>query len=101
MPALVAMHDWRARHPHRVFDVDFRKLVDDPVGVVQAMYRHFDLEVPDVLGARIAQHLRAHPRGEFGSHEYTLERYGLDREAIHAACADYIDRYEVSLDARR
>jgi hypothetical protein len=77
-PALAA----RAAHPGRVHDVSYRSLVADPVGTVRGIYERFGMslgaEAEQVMGAWLA----ANPQGKHGRHRYSLEQFGLDRDAI-------------------
>ena len=41
------------------------------------------------------------PKGKRGTHDYDLDDYGLDRETVADAFADYTERFDIpSEDAR-
>jgi hypothetical protein len=99
-PVMLDAMRWRETGKLNVLDVNFRQLISDPIHTVQSIYQHFGLDTPDELGTRITQYLTEHPKDEFGSHSYTLERYGLDRQKLHAEYADYIDYFNVPLEGK-
>jgi hypothetical protein len=49
------------------------------------------------LDAQTEQKMRdweaGHPQHQFGKHTYSLERYGLTKEAIQSAFSNYIKRF--------
>ena len=46
-------------------------------------------------------YVAAHPKNSLGVHGYDLAEFGLDRAQLAARFADYIDRYDVALEAGR
>jgi hypothetical protein len=74
----------RAKHDSAQFyDMDYFDLISDPVGTVEAIYRHFGIEVTDE--ARAAMHAsdeesKQGPRAP--KHTYSLEDYGLTADAV-------------------
>ena len=84
----------------RFFDVRFSELVEDPLAMMQRVHHHFDLgwsEEDRVLGQRWLDDERDDARGR---HRYDPDLYGLDRDAIHARFADYIEQIGVSTSVR-
>jgi len=61
-----------------IFHIDHRDLVDDPLGTVRALYRHFGLEFGTDAAARILTRIAAEPRGGYGRNHYRWEDYALD-----------------------
>ncbi len=100
-PAMLDSMGWRESGKLNVLDINFRELVADPVGTVQSICQHFGQAVPEVLGARISAYLTEHPKDEFGNHAYSLERYGLDRQALYDEYASYIDYFNVPLEGKQ
>ncbi len=82
----------------RFADVEYRAFVADPVKTAEAIYAHFDLPLSADTAERLRRHAAEHPQGKHGSHEYSLEEYGLDAERVRARFADYIARYELPSD---
>ena len=77
-------------------DVRYQDLVGDPVGTVRGIYQHFGYDYSDVFEARMRQWLADNPQGKHGSHRYSLEQFGLEREQIIERFATYCERYGVS-----
>jgi hypothetical protein len=89
----------RAKHdPSRFADVTHDDFVDDSLGVVQRIYDHFEMPVPDSARIAFEKHAVANPQGKHGKHDYSLEEYGLDRSQVRKRFESYIDRFEISLD---
>jgi hypothetical protein len=81
--------------------VDYYRLVDEPGAVMPSVFEALDLAwTPDVEDA-IARWRADNPQGRRGTHEYSLEEYGLDREQVAEAFAEYIDRFQVPDEASR
>ena len=83
----------RARHdPARFYDVRYDDLVADPVGTVEAIYRHFGLPLTgaaaDAVRSLAATSSRA--GGESG-HRYALGDFGLAGEEVDERFAAYAD----------
>ncbi len=86
------------RHdPARFYHVGFRDLLQDPKGVVKDIVRHFDLEDPPDHDALLDAALAAKRDDELGKHVYSAKMYGLDADAIHAAYARYIQRFQIPI----
>lgn len=77
--------------PSRIIDISYRDLVADPVAAARAIYMHFGIEVTDSLERSWADHVADHPQGEHGSHDYSLEGYGLTEGRVRDRFADYLD----------
>jgi hypothetical protein len=81
--------------PERVIDVLYRDVVEDPIEVARRIYERFGRSLSDEAEARMRRWLTEHPRHRHGVHRYTLEEFGLEREQVERACADYVDRFRV------
>lgn len=79
----------------RVVDVRYEDTVADPVGTVRRVYEHFDLDLTPAVETGVRDYLAANPRDKHGSHSYTLEEFGLDRDEVDAAFATYRARFGV------
>ncbi len=77
----------------RVVDVQYTDTVEDPVGTVERVYRHFGLEFSRAVSAGVRGYLADNPRDKHGSHRYSLEEFGLDRAEVDAAFAAYNVRF--------
>ena len=85
----------RARHDGAQFyDVAYEELVRDPVGTVEALYRHFGVpwtdEVRDAVVAEDAAS-RSGPRAP--SHHYSLADFGLTEAEVDERFAEYTTRF--------
>lgn len=91
---------FRAKHGQdAICDVQYADVMKDPIGQVRAIYDHFGEPVTPEAEAAMNAYMDANPKGKHGKHEYSLERYGLTREGVHKAFADYIERYKIPVKA--
>lgn len=80
----------RARLPEELFvDCSQREFVDQPMAVVEKVYRAFALPLSDESRVAMQAHIDANPKGKHGKHEYDLAEYGLTRELIEERFAFY------------
>lgn len=90
--------DWRSAHPEKngqIADIAYGDLVADPIGTVKAIYRRFGLALSPVFEARMRDFLAQNRQDKFGSHSYTPEDFGLDRQALVERYRFYTDHYDV------
>lgn len=66
----------------RVLDIEFEKLVADPVGQVRYVHEFFDLGWDALLERRIRSRLAAGLVGPTPGHRYAMGRFGLDEDMI-------------------
>ncbi|MYB11081.1 MAG: sulfotransferase [Acidimicrobiia bacterium] len=78
-----------------VFDLQYAELMDDPVGSVERIYRHFGMELDDLGRRRMAAWMDENPQDRFGRHRYTLDQFGLSADEVRDQFAPYVDRYQV------
>jgi len=87
---------FRAAHPEfPIVDVQYERLVRDPVATVEALYRACGDELDDAARHAMAAYAAAHPKNRFGSHRYDLGQLGLDAEELAERFAGYVGRYGV------
>jgi hypothetical protein len=80
--------------PAHFFDVAYPDLVGDPVGTVEAVYRHFDLPWTDaVREAVVAEDVAGRSGPRTPAHRYSLEDFGLTEAEVDKRFADYAARY--------
>jgi len=85
----------------RLVHVDYYRLVDDPASVMPEVFEAVDLEWTPDVDQRVRTWREENPQGKRGKHEYRLEEYGLNRDAVADAFADYTERFDIpSEDAR-
>ncbi len=81
----------------RFADIHFGALNGDPVGTVQRAYEQLGLALGTEGSRRMADWATMNPRGGRGVHEYALEDFGVDPDAVRRRFSFYIDH--VSIDA--
>ena len=80
--------------PAHFYDVDHRDLARDPVGTVEAVYRHFDLPwTPAVRAAVEAEDVAGRSGARAPAHRYSLADFGLDPDEVDEAFGPYIARH--------
>lgn len=93
-----AMRSRRHADPARFCDVYYRDLMRDPIAVVRAIYRHFDIELTPAAECAMLVRLADTPRHERGVHRYSLEQFHLDREQERRRFAAYREAFEIPED---
>lgn len=89
----------REKLPPELFvDCSQREFVDQPMAMVEKVYKSFGLPMSEEGRAALQTHIDANPKGKHGKHEYNLEEYGLTREIIAQRFAFYTsdDRWPIS-----
>lgn len=79
--------------PRRFFDVDYRAFVAAPLDTAQRTYEAFGLGAPPLDAMR--RHVEENPQAKHGAHRYSLEEYGLTREAVRSRLAGYVERFGI------
>ncbi len=75
--------------------VDYYRLVDSPETVMPDVFESIGLEWTSAVEYRIRTWRAENPKGKRGSHEYTLDDYGLDRAMVSKALAAYVERFNI------
>jgi len=83
----------------RFADIGFGDLNTDPVGTVQRAYGRLGLTLGDEGRRRMAAWSAENPRGAHGTHEYSLEEFGIDRAAMRRRFSFYTDHFDIDDDA--
>lgn len=82
----------RAQLPPELFvDCSQQEFVDQPMAIVERIYREFDLTMSQQARAAFREHIDANPKGKHGKHDYDLASFGLTREMIARRFAFYTD----------
>jgi enoyl-CoA hydratase/carnithine racemase len=82
-------------------DVDYGRLVADPVASVAALYAALDLEMPGPVRDTLAAWVARNPKGARGEHRYRLEEFGLDAARANERFAAYRERYAIPREGAR
>ncbi|WP_420639083.1 sulfotransferase family protein [Candidatus Poriferisocius sp.] len=78
-----------------VFDLQYADLMEDPVGSVAGIYRHFGLELGELARRRMEAWMTENPQDRYGRHRYTLDQFGLQPDEVREQFGPYVDRYQV------
>jgi hypothetical protein len=78
-----------------IIDVDYYRLVAQPVSTVAGIYERTGMVMPDTVRTRLAAWTAANPKGKRGRHEYGLADYSLDAAAADVVFASYRRRFGV------
>jgi len=84
-----------AAHDCPVMDVDYYRMVDNPVAVVDEVYRAVGMSMSDAVERRLSQWTANNPKGKHGAHRYTAEEFGLRPERTENAFSAYRARFGV------
>jgi hypothetical protein len=55
----------------------------------------------DEVDERVRTWREENPKGKRGTHEYHLDDYGLDRDTVAEAFADYTERFDIPSEESR
>ncbi len=75
--------------------VDYYRLADSPETVMPGVFEAVGLAWTPVVEDRIRTWRAENPKGKRGTHEYTLDDYGLDRDMVADALASYVQRFDI------
>ena len=84
-----------------IFHVRHAELVADPLGTVEALYRHFGRALDAQAAARIRARVARDPDGGYRAPRARLEDYGLDRAREHQRYRRYMTRFAISPEQGR
>lgn len=88
----------RARYPEAQFyDLHFSDFVADPVGSVNHIYRHFDIEWTEECEAELSTWNDQNPQNKHGAHRHDAQPLPLSREQIQERFASYISACGVEI----
>lgn len=79
----------------RFVDVWNDDVVNRPLAVFEQVYEHLGMDLTASVRNRLEAYNSRNAPGSFGTHQYTIEEYGLSRETIRTAFKDYIERFEL------
>jgi len=79
-----------------IFHVQYSELVADPLGTVEALYRHFGLTLDPAAASAIARMVEAKPNGGYGTNHAGLDAYRIDSVAARERFAPYLARFGIA-----
>ena len=83
----------RADHNDAFFDVDYRKLMADPLGVSRELFEWLGTGLGEATESRMRCWLGDNPQGKHGVHRYDPADLGVTDDAVRGAFGWYMDRY--------
>jgi hypothetical protein len=77
----------------RFIDIDYREVGKEPMAQAERVLSRMGIPVDARLEEVLAEFLAGNKREQRPMHDYSLERFGLDEEAIKREFATYRERY--------
>lgn len=85
---------WRDENPDvPILDLGFTEINADSLGTAKKVFDFLEIELTPKMEKRIIQWDKDHPRGKAGRISYSLEMFGLNKQIVESAFADYRDRF--------
>jgi Sulfotransferase family len=79
-----------------IFHLHYRDLANDPGRAVEALYRHFGLNLTPEAASAIANTIEANPGGRYGASHAAFEDYGLDETVERERFTPYTSRFDIA-----
>lgn len=77
------------------YDIQFEKLVSNPVDTIKNIYSYFDLTFTAKLEKRILEWLSANKKDKYGIHKHSLEKFALDPVVVKNRFNGYRKRFQI------
>ncbi|OCC25515.1 hypothetical protein MB02_02450 [Croceicoccus estronivorus] len=77
----------------RFIDIDYREVGKEPLVQAERVLSRIGIKTDERLEEALTEFLAGNKREQRPMHEYSLERFGLDEDAIRREFADYRARY--------
>ncbi|MEJ5253820.1 MAG: sulfotransferase [Acidimicrobiales bacterium] len=77
----------------RFHDVDYRALAADPLAAAAGLYGWLGWPFDDAARTAMEAYVAANPRGRFGTHEYSLDPFGLTATQVSERFVPYRARF--------
>lgn len=84
----------RQQLPLQFFDVDHRRFMEDPLGVVHSIYAHFRLMLSPHTEGQMRAWVAARPSHRDGGHQYAMHSWGVTPDQISEIFADYRKQHD-------
>ena len=78
---------------HRFIDIDYREVGKEPMAQAERVLSRMGIPLDAQLEEVLAEFLAGNKREQRPMHDYSLERFGLDEEAIKREFTTYRERY--------
>src|SRR5215471_19858969 len=96
---IAAAQEQRFAEP--IFHVHYLDLIQDPLGTVAALYRHFGESLQPAVAGRIGRLIEAKPNGGYRAHGSRLDDYGLDAALERERYTRYMAHFGIRLEPER
>jgi hypothetical protein len=84
-----------------ILHIHYLNLVNDPLGTVTTLYRHFGRTLDPGAATRVSRLVQEKPNGGYGTRRAQLEEYGLDSDSERQRYATYIERFGIRPEQRK
>ena len=86
---------------HRICDVNYIEIRDDPLAVVRRIYAHFGWPLSQEVEQRMRRALASQPEERYRRHRYDLSQFGVQEAESAARFAGYCDRFGLAMRRKR
>ncbi|WAC90468.1 sulfotransferase family protein [Mycobacterium sp. Aquia_213] len=83
----------------RFFHMYYHEMMRDPMDVMRRIYEWAGDPLTAEAEARMRNWLVEHPQDRFALNSYSLEQYGLSVEQLEPVFAEYLDTFDIELEA--
>jgi hypothetical protein len=84
-----------------ILHIHYLNLVNDPLGTVTTLYRHFGRTLDSGAAARLSRLVQAKPNGGYGTRRSQLEEYGFDPDVERQRYAAYMERFGIRPEQKK
>jgi hypothetical protein len=100
-PLQLALHAQRPlemsrERPDAFYHLYYDEMMADPFGQIRKIYSWLGDELTPAAEAGMRGWLEANPQGRYGSHSYSLAKWGLSRRDLEPYFADYLREHPVA-----
>lgn len=86
--------EWTERtDPSRYFNVVYKEMTQDPIGLVERIYAHFGLSTSEEFRENMRVWIKENRQGKYGRREYSLSDYELTDDQIKDEFRFYTDAF--------
>lgn len=96
MQRIMEFRDSSAARDCLMVDVDYYRMVANPLVVVDEIYRAVGMSMSAAVEGRLAQWTAANPKGKRGAHRYAADQFGLQPARTAAPFTAYRERFGVA-----
>jgi hypothetical protein len=79
--------------PVRFIDIQYDDFIADPIGILKDIYFKTGRAMDQKLEDQLTQVDKKNSKGKYGTHRYSLNDFGISREAISSHYSEYLDYF--------